>query len=199
MKKVLAAIFVGVLTFSMILTPHDAFASTSETTEFTYYYNGVKFVSDKELTEEMIQDLYNQAVSPSASSITSKSLSNTIDEPGYVIPNEGGSRMLTDKIYRTYDNTDVEIAAGIIAALLLKKAPAKFSQSRYEAFITVPMTAWLLSFNDTYVGSWQTESYNSYNRLYEQKNTIVHYRYGNYTSPMEVQYYSVGFTSKPTP
>ncbi|MFZ3588395.1 hypothetical protein ACOI1C_03765 [Bacillus sp. DJP31] len=185
------------------MTPSDVSANTvgaptEGTTIYKYVYNGLEMISDTELTEKMIQGLYNQAVFPSSVK-SSYATSAAIGGPNFVPVTEPGSRMLTERIVRTNSNKDIEIVAGIIAAALWKKAPAKFSQSKYEHWASVPMTSWLLSVPTTYTGTWQTEAWNDYNDLYEIKNTLVHYKYSNFTTPVQVQYWTAGWSSTPTP
>ncbi|KSU88897.1 hypothetical protein A2U94_15060 [Bacillus sp. VT 712] len=152
-------------------------ANESEQQEFTYIYKDIEFTGNVQMSEEQLEGLYNNAVSPEPTFTTFGADSGL----GYV-------SVISPK-YVTYKNTTTKWAAELIVAYLVSKAPTKIASAVFGSWTLGKIQGWASSIGPTYVGAWVSTSYVSGQRRYYE--TLAHYKNSNYTSPKSVQYYDV--------
>lgn len=140
-------------------------------------YNGVEFTGNTELTEEQLEGMYQNVISPE----------QTIT-PFAVDPGSSYVSVIAPT-YKTYNNTAVKVAAELVVSGIVAKSGGKITKSIIYTWTLGRLQSWGSSINHTYVGGWVSSSYvNSQRRYYE---TLTRYKNSNYTSPTSVQYYDV--------
>lgn len=193
MKKI-AARFVLIMMISVLSLSFLNPASASElelspnkdipdTPVYSYVYNGVEFTGGYELSQEELKNMYFETVGSSG---------DLNDEITTFAENDGSSSvMVTPKYYRTYKNTGAKAAAELTTIFLISKMPKPVKTSTLGIWVLGKLQGWSSSIKTTYVGSWISSSWSSYQNKRIYHATLVHYTNSNYTTPISVQYYDV--------
>lgn len=170
-------------------------------TSFTYEYEGITFSYPTELNEDQLKDMYEVIMNPtdyalSESSVNvpykSSMVSKIDDGPSraVVLP-PGGAQVTSGPYYATYTNRDARVV--ITAASAFVGGKLKIAAATAKWLVTGALTAGTFEVTEfigpTYVGTWNYKAYDSYQGRYRTYSTVVHYKYGNYTSPKRVQTY----------
>lgn len=183
-------------------TSQESLAETEiPSTSFTYEYEGITFSYPTELDENQLQDMYEVIMDPTEYVSTEYSVnapykgsmvSKIDDGPSraVVLP-PGGAQVTTGPYYITYTNRDAR--AVITAASAFVGGKLKIASATAKWLVTGALTKGTFDLTEfigpTYVGTWNYKAYDSYQGRYRTYSTVVHYKYGNYTSPKTVQTY----------
>lgn len=177
------------------------------TQAYSYEYEGVIFSFPTPVDETQLENTFDMVSDPTdylvtespgdtslSSSLYKGSVFNKIKSgptTNAIVQPPGGSQIVDGPYKITFTN---EGARALIAAVTfyvgnkLKIASniAKWlvsgalSKVSYDASEALP---------PTYVGTWKYKAYDTYQGRYRIYSTVVHYKYGNYTSPIAVQSY----------
>lgn len=163
--------------------------------EFTYEYNGVVINHPVSMSDQELVSFYEMISNPTdylnSSSLTPSTLGNQLLTPFAVQLPPGGAQITSGPFYNTYSNLTERVAVGVIAhwAGGKLKIPKEVAQRLAQWGLTFGAIAGSEIISPTYVGVWNYRAYDSYQGRYRIYTTLVHYRWGNYTSPMKVQTY----------
>lgn len=174
---------------------------------YSYEYEGVIFSFATPVDETQLENTFDMVSDPTdylvtenpgdasfSSSLYKGSVFNKIKSgptTNVVVQPPGGSQIIDGPYKITFTNEDARrlIAAvsfyvgnklkiaSTIAQWLVSGALAKVAYDSSEAL------------PPTYVGTWKYKAYDTYQGRYRTYSTVVHYKYGNYTSPIAVQSY----------
>lgn len=160
---------------------------------YTYQYKGIELSGNAEMTEAEVKEKL-VAVKEMIKG-KEKEPANRADDDftSYVIPTDEFPGSVTyGPYYKTYDNKTEQEAANLIVAWVSTKVPGFISKSGFGVYLFNKLTGWTSTiFKPTYVGAWQSKSYNASLGLYEYHNTIVHFTSSSYSTPKSVSYYVV--------
>jgi hypothetical protein len=158
--------------------------------EFTYVYNGIEFKGNKKLSEDELEDLYQTIINQSAEPVeldtaqSSEMVTMGVDPGSSYVP-------VIPPIYKTYSNAGTQLAAELITAALVAKAPKPVQTSVFGVWVLNKLTGWADDIKPSYVGAWTSSTYDNYTQQRRYYETLVHYQNSDYTSPISVQYYDV--------
>lgn len=163
--------------------------------EFTYEYNGVVINHPVSMNDQELMEFYEMISNPtdylSFNSLTPSTYGNQLLTPFAVQLPPGGAQITSGPFYKTYSNLTERVAVGVIANWAGGKL--KISKERAKKLAQWGLTFGAIAGSEiispTYVGVWNYEAYDSSQGRYRIYTTLVHYRWGNYTSPMKVQTY----------
>lgn len=163
---------------------------------YTYEYNGIEFSGNVQLSPEELKAMYNDVLgTPSnlLSKSSTSSASNASNGSVSILAEDNGSSYVKESstYYRTYKNTTVKIAAELATAFIISKTPKKIRSSTFGAWMFGKFQGWVSGDKTTYVGSWISSTWSSYQNKRLYKATVVHYKNSNYTTPLSVQYYDI--------
>lgn len=150
---------------------------------FEYNLNGIPFSSPEPLTDQHIQKLY---------SLINPTLKNKENSPiQYGPANPGDSGIIIDgPFYKTYSNKDVRFVVSAVSWLIAER----FGLSKVASGALAGGTFWASEMiGPTYVGTWSYKAWDDRANKYRLYVTVVHYKYGNYTSPIRVSSRPVGW------
>lgn len=190
MKNIFAFSLSLLILFSFVAPSFASIEVSNETStqqevnEYAYSFNELEIISNTILTEQEIENLYNEVMSI-----------NTLNSGGITAygPISGGStKTEIASIYRTYKNTGVNEAKNLIFAYMMKKIPKKLTDSVFANWLFVKLNSWS-KISPTYVGSWVSSSYSTAEKKRNYHATVVHYGKSNYTSPKSVQYFQCNY------
>lgn len=153
--------------------------------EYSYMYNELPITSNVKLTEEELEVLYNNVMS-------NFSDSDAVVTPSYVPIEDPGSILVTGPVYRYCNNENAREVAEALAAYLISKLPTKSTNNLFANWLIVKVTNLANSIKDTYIGTWVTKSWSSYDNMYKYYTTLIHYTDATYTTKISVQYYYNG-------
>lgn len=155
-------------------------------TEYNYEYRGIEFIHPTPLSDEQLKDLYEMVINPSAhlNTLSPNSPGNKLITPYAVQLPPGGSAITSGPYYRTYSNMETRAA---ITALTFWVGSALSISTAVAASLTAGTFAATEFIVPTYVGTWNYNAYDSYQKRYRLYSTVVRYKYGNYTTPTRVQ------------
>ncbi|MDF2067466.1 hypothetical protein [Bacillus sp. Cr_A10] len=211
MKKGLTVLLSSALILSVPLTSasavgqqpiqQDFISSYLQTTEvfeeetiYTYLHNGIEISSNVQLTDSQVTQKLDQVKELSSKKSKNLSKSNDLTEitPYVQLPVDMYPGTITaGPYYDSYDNAIYREAADLLVAWVTTKVPAFLSKSTFTNYVTSKFLGWSSAIKDTYVGSWQSKSWNPSLGLYEYHNTIVHYEDSQFRTPRTVTYYVV--------
>lgn len=182
---------------------------------FTYEYKGTTISHPSQLDEEQLEEMYQFASNPVAFDLSDSSLgsptvsnsllikkraslskSNSIPKRtvvSAVVQPPGGSQIVEGPYKVTYDNGRtrliISLATGYVSSKLkIASGIANFLVTGAITLGTFEITEFI---GDTYVGLWNYRAYDSSQKRYRIYSTVVHYKYGDYTSPKAVQTYPI--------
>lgn len=167
----------------------------------TYEYEGILFSYPTELNQSQLEQMYDVVMDPeeyavstpefsSGSAFNSSLLSKSIKTNAVVLP-PGGAEITSGPFYRTYSNIEARVL--ITAATTFVGGSLKIATTTAKWLVTGALSAGSFGATEiigpTYVGAWNYKAYDSTQGRYRTYSTVVHYKYGNYTSPIKVQTY----------
>lgn len=179
--------------------PATAYTPESDGQEEVYSYTieGVEYISIVPLTDGHLDELTKMNLEQEEKVKKEKKVKETpLDDlftPYVVVTDGGGAAITYGPYYKTHSNMEFRYFAGAVVTYATRRIP--YSRVAYERMAS------LLGFNlgfaasefitPTHTGSWQYKVYES--GRYRIYNTLVHYKYGNFTSPYKVYTYPVGW------
>lgn len=150
---------------------------------FEYNFNNVSFSSPEPLTETHIQTLYT-LINP----ITENKKTSVI-QYGPAYPGDSGI-IVDGPFYKTYTNKDVRAVISAVSWLVAERFKLPKAVSGMLAAGTFQATELI---GPTYVGTWTYKAYDNKANKYRLYATVVHYKHSNYTGPIKVQTYPIGW------
>ncbi|RHW40329.1 hypothetical protein D1B31_12310 [Neobacillus notoginsengisoli] len=163
----------------------DEITNEFQEPNFIYHYNGIEFSGNEALTDRELSELYNNLMRDSTEIREEDEISLLGNDPG------SSFVRVISPMYKTYSNRDVKYAAEIITIYLVSKAPSPIRTTALGTWILTKMSGWVNLITPSYVGAWTSSSYDNYTGQRRYYETLVHYKYSNYTTPLSVQYYDV--------
>ncbi|MDO6634327.1 MULTISPECIES: hypothetical protein [Bacillus cereus group] len=150
---------------------------------FEYDFNGVTFSSPEPLTEGHIQTL--------SSLINNTQLNKKDSTIQYGPAYPGDSGIIVDgPFYKTYTNKDVRAVISAVSWFVAERFKLSKVISGALAAGTFQATELI---GPTYVGTWTYKAYDNRANKYRLYATVVHYKHSNYTGPIKVQTYPIGW------
>lgn len=170
-------------------------------TPYTYEYEGVLFSYPTELSQSQLEQMYEVTMDPEEYAISSPTFNsspllkstkiNVGVTPNVVVLPPGGAQVTSGPFYRTYSNMESRLL--ITAATTFVGGVLSITASTAKWLVTGALSAGTFGATEiigpTYVGAWNYKAYDSTQGRYRTYSTVVHYKYGNYTSPIKVQTY----------
>jgi len=175
--------------------------------EFSYEYEGVTFSFPTRVDETQLEDTFDMVSdptdylvtetsegAPSSNLLYKGSVFNKVKSgptTNVVAPPSGGSQIIDGPYKITYTNRKTrEVIAGVSFFVGMKLKIAS-TVARWLVSGALSKAAFEGSefLGPTYVGTWKYRAYDNYQNRYRTYSTVVHYKYGNYTSPIAVQSY----------
>jgi len=160
---------------------------------YTYNYKGIELTGNEEITEAEVKERFAEVEEMIKGKQNEPTDKAGDDFTTYYVPVESFPGSVTaGPYYRTYDNTTEQEATNLIVAWVSTKVPGFIAKDAFGVYLFNKLTGWAGSiFKTTYVGSWQSKSYNANLGLYEYHNTIIHFTDSSYSTPKSISYYVV--------
>lgn len=186
----------GEVTNKQAVHKENTYLKSVETIEdenvYTYKYQGIELTGNEEFTEAEIEVKLAE-VKEMLKGNDEKPAKAGDDFTAYVIPTDEFPGSITHgPYYRNYDNKTEQEAANLIVAWVSTKVPGFINKSAFGVYLFNKLTGWAGTiFKPTYVGAWQSRSYNASLGLYEYHNTVVHFTDSTRKTAKSVSYYVV--------
>lgn len=198
MKKRLLISLASVLAVSSLASPSLAETQSyqqpeeSVSEEIVQEYEGVTFYSSEDLSEEHMLSILKMSKSPSLPVPKNDAIKTALaPDPGpneVYVPSDPYSGTITVGPYnRTYSNIETRAAVTALSWILAEKLKLSKFRSGVLAAGTFGATEFVIT--PKHVGTWRYKAYDPNVKRYREFATVVHYRYGSFTSPYRVQTY----------
>lgn len=169
---------------------------------YTYTYEGVEFEHPTPLSDQELKAMYMMITNPEVYLETAGSLKPSLGKPvigsyAVVLP-PGGAQITSGPFYKTFSNIETRMIISALsyyvgsslkigATIANKLATRMVTEKRVDGTLAVISFFAGERIAPTHVGTWNYRAYDSSQGRYRTYSTLVHYRYGSYTSPISVQ------------
>lgn len=200
MRKKPLFVLASVLAFSSITSPALATSTISEEQPYkqatkedvVQKYEGVSFYSSEPLSEdhmEMILDMSEQkkSVAYKGQNIEGSISPDSISTNVYVPTSPYSGTITIGPYYRTYSNIEARAAIAALSWILTERL--KLTKFRSAVLAGASFGASESLVPPTHVGTWRYKAYDPNVKRYREFATVVHFKYGSFTSPTKVQTY----------
>jgi len=160
--------------------------------EVVQEFEGITFYSSENLSEEHMSSILEMSKNPALSVPKNQSITSSVaPDPGpndVYVPSSPYSGTITIGPYnRTYSNMETRLAVSALSWILSERLKLSMFRSGALAGGTFGATEFIIT--PKHVGTWRYKAYDPNVKRYREFATVVHYRYGSFTSPYKVQTY----------
>lgn len=198
MKKTLLISFASILAVSSIASPSLAETQSyqqpeeSINEENVQEYEGVTFYSSEVLSKEHMLSIIKMSESSTQAIPKNDAIKKSVvSDPGpsrVYVPSDPYSGTITVGPYkRTYSNMETRLAISALSWILSERLKLSSFRSAAIAGGTFVTTEFIIT--PKHVGTWRYKAYDPNVKRYREFATVVHYKYGSFTSPYKVQTY----------
>lgn len=155
-------------------------------------FDGITFHSSEQLSEEHMLLIIEMSQNSSLTSLKNQNITSAIaPDPvstNVYVPSSPYSGTITIGPYnRTYSNMKTRLAVSALSWILSERLKLNKLRSGSLAAGTFGATEFVIK--PTHVGTWRYKAYDPNVKRYREFATVVHYKYGSFTSPYKVQTY----------